>query len=283
MANSITAVADAAQSLVTVRVELDGATVTGALVERTADGGTTWSAVRSGDVLRLIGPDPGATTRIGYVVDSEMPLNTTLTYRATAQPTLLVVSTSSLSVTGGAWLKDPARPWANVPLRTTRYVHDCAPGAEPLVTLARLDSEDYAPDATLMPVLNRSRPGDVYGYRKDASTAFRAVSHTLDSAQTMNIFWAWGGPVLLQLPAAYGWADRYYQPGATLVSRVSRDMSVQDRVWDVPLDTVDAPVGPAQGTAENNWCTVADCYATYTDFAASGLTWGDVVEGDASC
>lgn len=287
MANTIVATVDTATASVSLFVQFDGATNTEALVERTIDGGVTWVAVRGGDPLGLIGADPGALTRTGYLTDTEMPLDVAVQYRATSNGTSTVVTSAVVTVDsdGYSWLKDPARPWADVrldPCETPQQA--CAEPTEPAVTAVLLGDEAYDADATLMPVLNRSRPGDVYAFRKDAETSATFVSKTLDAATTMNIFWAWGGPILLQLPPEWGWADRYYQPGQVTASRLSgRDNRKPYRLWGTPLTVVDAPVGPAQGTAENNWCTVADCYATYADFVASGLTWGDVMEGDAAC
>ncbi len=142
-----------------------------------------------------------------------------------------------------------------------------------------LGDEEYAADASLFPILNRARPADVWGYRKDAVTSFQIVSKTLASQATLNTFWAWGGPILLQFPAVYGWADRNYQPGQVKESRLSKDLRIPYRLWETPLTVIDAQAGGAQGNQLNNWCYIKGKYATWAGLTATGLTWGQIIEG----
>ena len=220
-------------------------------------------------------------------------MNTPVRYRSTNN--LGTVTTAGpVTVTtaaGESWLKDPARPWANVridlcattPSDAITLVCDTPAPDEPAAVLvaAGLGDETYAGDFTLFPILNRTRPADVFAYRKDVVTSWRIVSRTLATMNTLLTFYAWGGPILIQVPAAYGWPDRYYQPGDVAVSRLSVALDVPLRLFTVPLTAVDAPVGPVQGTCENNWCGVDAAYATWANLTATGLTWGDIVEGDA--
>jgi hypothetical protein len=288
MANLLTATVENQFAHVLLRTEFSATGSLTATIERSADGGATWTTVR-GTPITLVGPDPVAGNRIGYLYDTEMPLDVAINYRSTDNlGTVTTAGPVTVVSSGLAWLKDPARPWANV------RIDDCSdtpvptqcdtPLSEPAVSLVGdgLGTEEYAGDFTLFPILNRPRPADVYAFRKDATTSWRVVSKTLTSMNTLNTFYAWGGPILLQLPPIYGWPDRYYQPAEVVVSRLSNDLRVPYRMWDVPLTVVDAPVGAAQGTCENNWCIIGDTYPTWGDLTATGLTWGDVVEGEAA-
>jgi hypothetical protein len=285
----LTASPSATWANVLLRTEFTATASQTATVERSSDGGVTWTAVR-GSPITLVGPDPSAGSRIGYVYDSEAPFNTALRYRSTSN--LGVVTTDGpVTVTvaaGVSWLKDPARPWANLRLdecTPTPVPYSCDPPAsEPAINLVAsgLLDETRAGDFTLFPVLNRPRPADVFAYRKDVVTSWQVVSKTLTSMNSLTTFYAWGGPIFIQLPPEYGWPDRYYQPGDTKTSRLSYDLRQPYRLWDVPLTVVDSPVGAAQGQATNNWCVVDAQYATYAQMAASGLTWSQVVEGAAA-
>lgn len=288
MANVLTATVENAFAHVLLRTEFSATGSLTAVVERSDDGGVTWTEVR-GSPVTLVGPDPGAGNRIGYLYDTEMPLDVAVQYRSTNNlGTVTTAGPVTVVSSGFGWLKDPARPWANVRIddcTDTPVPTMCAtPLTEPAVSLIAdgLGAEEYAGDFTLFPVLNRPRPADVYAYRKDATTSWRILSKTLTSMDTLNTFYAWGGPIFLQLPPAYGWPDRYYQPAEVVVSRVSNILTVPYRMWDVPLTVVDAPVGAPQGTCENNWCILGTTYATWAALNATGLTWGDVVEGDAA-
>jgi len=288
MADVLTATVSNTYAHVLLRSEFSATGSQTATVERSIDGGVTWTAVR-GNPLTLVGPDPGAGNRIGYVYDSEAPLNTALMYRSTNNlGTVTLAGPVTITVASGvSWLKDPARPWANLQIsQCVRNAVDvgCAPvPAEPALFLVYggLGDQGRAVDATLFPVLNRPRPGDVYAYRKDVVTSWQVASVTLTALNSLVTFYAWGGPIFLQLDPLYGWPDRYYQPGDVGEQRLSGDLTLPFRVWPVPLTAVDMPVGMAQGTALNNWCAIKDTYPTWADLQATGLTWGDVVSGAA--
>ena len=155
--------------------------------------------------------------------------------------------------------------------------------AEPALFLpyGSLGAQTRASDANLYPVLNRRRPVDVWAYRKDVTTSWQVVSVTAAAMNSVETFYALGGPIFLQLDPSYGWPDRYYQPGNVDEGRLSGDMTVPFRVWSAPLTVIDAPPGRAQGTAENNWCAVEDTYPTWADMTATGMTWAEVVAGAA--
>jgi hypothetical protein len=289
VANLLTATVENQFAHVILRSEFSATGSLTALVERSIDGGVTWTAVRGGNRLTLVGPAPGAGNRVGYLYDSEMPLDTAVRYRSTDNlGTVTTAGPVTVVSSGYAWLKDPAREWANVRIDDctgTAVPTKCStPLTEPAVTLVAdgLGTEEYGGDFTLFPVLNRPRPNDVYAYRKDAVTDWTVVSKTLTSMRTLNTFYAWGGPILLQLPAVYGWADRYYQPGNVREERLSKDLRVPYRRWPVPLTVIDNFPGAAQGTCENNWCIIDSTYATWAALTATGFTWGQIVEGAAA-
>jgi hypothetical protein len=289
VADVLTATVDNPFAQVLLKVEFTAAGSLTALVERSDNGGVTWAAVRGGNLLTLVGPAPGAGDRYGYLYDTEMPLDTAVRYRATSNlGTVITAGPVTVVSSGLAWMKDPARPWANLRIddcSTTTVPRSCAtPLTEPALTLVAdgLGAQEYDGDFTLSPVLNRARPTDVFAYRKDSVTAWTIVSKTLPSKDSVNTFYAWGGPIFLQFPPVYGWPDRYYQPGKVTEGRLSKDMRVPYRVWPVPITVVDMQPGAAQGTFHNNWCIVDSTYPTWANLTATGFTWATVVSGGAA-
>lgn len=288
MADVLTATVDNTYAHVLLRTEFTATGSLTAVVERSADGGVTWTAVR-GSPLTLVGPAPGAGSRIAYVYDSEAPFNVAITYRSTNNlGTVTTAGPVTITVASGvSWMKDPARPWANLKIsECVRNPYDvgCTPTpAEPALFLvfSGLGTQTRASDATLFPILNRSRPADVFAYRKDVVTSWQVASVTLTAVNSMVTFYALGGPIFLQLDPAFGWPDRYYQPGDVEEQRLSGDLTQPFRLWPAPLTVIDAPVGAAQGVVQNTWCGLKAGYSTWADLAATGLTWGDVVSGAA--
>lgn len=145
-----------------------------------------------------------------------------------------------------------------------------------------------AMDAGLFPVLDRHRPVDVFARRKDIVTSCLFLSRTLASLKDVYDLYTVGGPLLFQLPAIYGMDhpygihDRYFQPGDLVESYISQDQRKPVRLWSAPLTAVDQPVGLPQGTDTANWCVIEEKYPTYADLTATGLTWGQIAEGDAA-
>lgn len=285
MANLLTAEPQPDHAQVLLHLVLDPP-FTAALVERTFDGGVTWAAVRGLDPVAVVGDDPAGGGE-AFAYDTEAPLDTDVTYRATPVvhegdpvPDIPEV-TVHLDSDGMVWIKDPARPWADVRADWRTGIRGCMQDTEPAVTMTEFGAETFGVDASLSRVLNYPRPSDVFGVRGDAVTSAQWLSRTLPASVAMTTLFAWGGPILVQLPPVYGWDDRYYQPGDVAAARISRDGRRPQRLWDAPLTVVDAPVGPAQGVAGATWCDLSAQFATYGDIAASGLTWGDVVSGDA--
>jgi hypothetical protein len=288
VADVLTATVQDPYAGVVLRTEFSATGSLTAVVERSDDGGLTWTAVR-GSPVTLVGPAPGAGNRVGYLYDYEAPLNTAIRYRSTDNlGTVTTAGPVTITVADGvSWMKDPARPWANLMIpECVRNAFDvvCVPPPEPALFLVYggLGDRVRAADATLFPILNRQRPADVYAYRKDHATSWQVASVTLDAMNSITEFYAFGGPIFLQLDPIFGWDDQYYQPGDTTEQRISADLRQPLRLWPVPLTVVDAPPGAAQGTVQNNWCLIKDTYPTWADFTATGLTWGQVQDGLAA-
>jgi hypothetical protein len=110
----------------------------------------------------------------------------------------------------------------------------------------------------------------------------KIFSKSLAALEAVETLFTGGGPIQIQTPAEYGLPDIVVQPGDLSETYISRDQRRPYRIWDAPWTIVDTPLGPGQGTAEANWCIIAETFPTYADLTASGFTWGQVASGEAT-
>lgn len=221
--------------------------------------------------------------------DTTAPFGMPLYYRATGDQTGAVTTYTAgpLDQAGQVWLRDPLRPWADLALdfcdaAQSGHVPGCAQPTPDLVWVG-LGDETWRADAGLFDVLNAETPADVWARRKHADTTLTFFTRTLAAADRVYALFTAGGPLFLQLPPEYGWADAFVQPGDVAMSRISRDQRRPERRWEVPITVVDRPLGPAQGTVCANWCALADAFPTYGDLAGAGGTFGDLAAGEVLC
>lgn len=142
-----------------------------------------------------------------------------------------------------------------------------------------------AADVGLFPVLDRERPADVFARRKDITTSCRFLTRSLAASDAVYDLYTAGGSLLFQIPDQYGMnrqygqKDRYFQPGDLNEAYISEDQRRPLRLWTAPLTAVDLPVGLPQGTDTANWCAVQEQYPTFAQLTATGLTWGQIAQG----
>lgn len=142
-----------------------------------------------------------------------------------------------------------------------------------------------AVDAGLFPVLDRERPADVYARRKDITTSCLFLSRSLPALDAVYDLYTAGGSLFFQVPDVYGMSrqsgqkDRYFQPGDLNEGYISDDQRKPLRLWSAPLTAVDLPIGLPQGTDTANWCVYEEQYPTFAHLTATGLTWGQIAQG----
>lgn len=254
-------------------------TQTTATIERGPSATGPWTLIGSVDLLG----------QVGQFYDTTAPLDTVVWYRWTGNPgAQLIVQGPYIELGDGrVLLKDPLRPWANLTLSFCEspqqaLAEACGPQAPDLIWVG-FGEEVRRADANLFDIYDDATPTDIYGRRKRLDGELRVLSRTLAAADAVEALFAAGGPIQIQMPAAYGWPDAFVQPGDLSKTYISRDQRRPFRLWNAPFTVVDQPLGPAQGTACANWCDLATTYPTYADLTASGLTWGQVADGTAIC
>lgn len=254
-------------------------TQTTATVERATSATGPWTLI--GNVTLL--------AEVGVFYDTAAPLDTNVWYRWTGDPGgATIVQGPYIEVsTGTVLLKDPLRPWANLELSfcataQLALAEICGPTAPDLIWVG-FGEKVYRADANLYDVYGSRVPADIFGVRKRLDGELRILSKTLAAKDSVETLFAYGGPIQVQTPVVYGLPDIIVQPGDLTEEYLSgvRDQRRPYRLWSAPFTVVDAPLGPVQGTAEANWCVIAETYPTYADLTASGLTWAQVAAGEA--
>jgi hypothetical protein len=91
-----------------------------------------------------------------------------------------------------------------------------------------------------------------------------------------------GEPLLLRTTPEYGIGDRYLQIGDVPETYTIADMTIQPRLLQMPNAEVRAPVGPSLGVCGSRVMDLCDIYDTWDELIAAGLTYADLIRGEAS-
>lgn len=222
-----------------------------------------------------------------YVFDHEAPLDRNVWYLAASGPDNVTFFEGAFVIpsNGSVWMKDPGRPWADLRADLCETPTRTPAGCETLahdIAWVGLGNKTRAMDAGVFQVLDRERAADVFARRKDVATTANFLTRSLTAIDEVYELYTVGGPLLYQLPAIYGFADRYMQPGDLVEEYISLDQRKPYRRWNAPLTSVDQPIGEPQGTDATNWCTIDETYATFGELATTGFTWGNVIDGSAA-
>lgn len=91
-----------------------------------------------------------------------------------------------------------------------------------------------------------------------------------------------GEPLLLRTTPEFGIGDRYLDIGDVGETYQVADMTMQPRIMSLPNAEVRAPVGPSLGACGARVIDLCDVYDTWDEMVAAGVTYGDLLRGDAS-
>lgn len=236
----------------------------------------------------LIAADRPLLGERGVFIDDTVPIGVNMWWQVVAD-TGGVQNFSGSQVTGigFVWVKDPLRPWTDIPMdfcdQTVGHAASGCAAVDPEFIWGGLGDMDWTADAGLFPILNAETPADVFARRKYANGSFAFFTRTLENIDTVYDLFTAGGPLMLQLPPEYGQKDIFVQPGDVRMSYIANDQRRPERKWDVPFTVVDQPGGPTQGTVCNNWCEIDAAFATYADMTATGDTYLNLLQGTVLC
>lgn len=236
----------------------------------------------------VVGPNVPLLNERAFWLENTAPIGVDLYYRFVGDQTgdTHSVGPFQMPELGLVWFKDPLRPWADISLDTcpagATHTEACGNTDPPIIWggLSGLTAED---DTNLIPILNAERPADIYARRKWLSGRAVFFTRTLAAIDDVYALFTAGGPIQIQLPAVYGWADAFVQPGDLSWEYGSRDQRRPLRRWEFPFTIVDQPFGPEQGTDCNNWCAIEAAFTTFQDMTNYGGTWLSMLDGNVLC
>jgi hypothetical protein len=181
---------------------------------------------------------------------------------------------------GRFWLKDPVRPCHDRPVPLCTDAAACGTGSG--ILFLGIGPEVYTANGYSIQPTNRRRPLAVTRPRGDATTALRLQTLTFTDRDELLQLTKPGSPLLFQGPEEYGLPDRYMNVQDVQVVAPLPDLRIQIRLETLPYVTVDRPAGPTQGICGARVADICAEYPTWADLAATGLTWDDLVAGQAS-
>jgi carbohydrate binding protein with CBM4/9 domain len=231
-------------------------------------------------------PSQEILSAVYYFRMGGLPPNTTLFYVDQIEVTQLrdvdttvceTVTVSSESV----WLKSPLHPCNDIEVSLcSPGLSDC--GDDSRVSYVGHDDDSYSPNSVLMSGPNRRRPVPVNRVRADASSAFRVLAHDCDARDAVLQANEPGDPLLFQAPDVYCIPDRYISVGLLTEHRISVDQREPFRLMTLPYVVVDRPEGPSDGVCGARIADLCDIYTSWAALAAAGLTWTQLLLGEAS-
>jgi hypothetical protein len=233
--DTVTMVADNATASIEVTVERDTATEAWEFVEvqRSIDGGTTWSYVRGAAYVDATGD---ADT---FVIDDyEVPNGQTVEYRARATrivTELPITSPWTQSASSTSWSSDDV--WLKNPID---------PSLNMTVCLRSAPSGNRQARRGVFPVIGLANPVVVFDVMGGVQTGFEVRAATI--AQTADLeALASSGILLLQAPPTMPDGSRYLHPGG--VRRSAYEPShIRPKQWIALSDAIEVDA-PADSTA----------------------------------
>lgn len=248
-------------------------------------GSTTNGAVTSSATITASVTCPANTVSVRpFLQVNGTPAATSMATFASAVVTNAAGSATSGGVTvpslGSCWLKDPLRPGNNI---RVDFAFDPNPQCTPTegVFFQGMDTESRAANAASFNINNQAAPVVVSKVRSTPTSTLTLVSRTFADRDRLNTALAPGSPLLFQVPDEYGIPDQYLSVGTTGVARVHPDHRFPIRVFSLPFSATAGPGGTMQGTVGTRWQDTCNRYATWGAVNAAGLTWVQVLDGQA--
>lgn len=272
--------------------------------------GTSWAIVAQGwgNQIQLTGwrlVDPMPSTPNVSVTDNDLTTGTKIAARtrrdtgntngtvavtwdnirvtdvcADVQPIIACTENVTIACDGCFRLGDPVRPCNDVQVC---MCYDPANGCEGTsgIFFAGMQPDVYASNTGLMAPVNSIYPIPISRSRRAAAGTFTLVPTSFTARDLLGDLLAAGGPLLWRGPAEYGTKDRYIQIGDVPVAPVLADLRIQPRVVDLPFVTAKGVVGPSQGICGARVEDLCDVYASWDALIAAGLSYADLLRGQA--
>lgn len=186
----------------------------------------------------------------------------------------------TLACDGCFRLGDPVRPCNDVRVCLCAGGVNC--GGTPGLFFASMTADTYgANSGNLLPV-NSKYPIVVSRTRRAAAGQFDIVATSFTERDRLLTLLDAGGPLFWRGPADFGTGDRYISVSDVPVAPQIADLTIQPRLISLPFLATKAPVGPTLGVCGARVKDLCDVYSSWTAMAAAGVTWADLLRGNAS-
>lgn len=226
------------------------------------------------------------TTAYFAFVAAGLPPTTTVFYVDDIKVTQLaeVTATDCTTVTvesDSVWLKSPLHPCDDVEIGLcSPMLLDCEETAR--VSYVGTFDDNYAPNTVLLSPVNRQHPIPINRIRRAPTATLRLLAHDCEARDAVLRANEPGDPLLFQAPATYCIPDRHISVGALDETRISVDQREDFRLMTLPYATVQRPDGPMDGPCGTRIQDLCDIYDSWNALAMAGLTWEDLLLGEAS-
>jgi len=185
---------------------------------------------------------------------------------------------------GRFWLKDPVRPCNDRPVPLCQTGSPKLPPCEDTngILFVGIGPDIYPANSFSLRAVNRSFSQAITRPRGSAVTALKLQTVTFTDRDDVITLVAPGSPLLFQGPPEYGIPDRYMDIQDVQISPELPDLRIQNRTETLPYATVERPAGPTQGICGARVADICEQYASWDALAATGMTWNDLVAGQAT-
>lgn len=177
-------------------------------------------------------------------------------------------------------LGDPVRPCNDVRICLCADGVTC--GQTPGLFFAGMTPDTYASNSGNILPVNGKYPIVISRTRRGAAGQFDIVATSFTMRDALLNLLDPGSVLLWRGPATFGTGDRYISVGDVPVAPQISDLTIQERVMSLPFLTTKGPVGPTQGVCGARVKDLCDIYATWDAMVTAGLTYADLLRGDAS-
>lgn len=253
--------------------------------------GTVEPANPSSSVFNTVVAGPGRAgvrTQVAAGNTNVLPLtfafdNVRLLEQSAASTVTSVTSNEVTLDAGRIWLKSPLQPCADVELITCggAATYTCENPDVRQIVFSQMSEESFAANTVNLLPVNRRRPIPTYRIRRDIEATLTVVTRTFADRDALREANLPGYPLFFQAPPEYGIADRYMSIGTVTESRGLPDHRFQPRVVQLPHAIVDRPEGSADGVCGARVGDLCDIYSTWDAINAVGLTYLDILLGEA--
>lgn len=199
-----------------------------------------------------------------------------------AQPVPVTVCSDPVTIAcdGCLRLGDPVRPCNDVRICLCEDGSDC--GATGGLFFVGMYPDTHAANSGTMMPTNSRYPVNISRNRMAPTSNLQVVATTFEARDALIELLSPGSTLLLRTPPEYGVGDRYLDFGDVSATPGLADMTNQHRIISLPNAETLPPPGPTQGVCGARITDLCDVYATWNDLIAAGLTWADLIRGDAS-